>query len=169
MSTRVTTGEMALGIAVLGAVVGGVYFVTRKAAATPTATPTPAFTMGVMRPSAPTGGFSSTAIVQVPPGVDIALTPGGGVTKTAVLPADYVTLTLPPGATWVGVAIGNTSNPSVAAQVPLNGNLTDRVSLPLSAISGIGGNVIMAVWTDSAGKTQGQYVEPAVEKKPLTL
>ena len=122
--------------------------------------------INVLRPIPSTGAgtFSSNA---PPAGPQLTMAPGA--MSTQLTGTSWVTLILPPGASWTTIIIGNSSTHAIFAQVGLNGDTTSAISLSIGQL--VGTNMIVAGWKDSAGRAQQTVVSLplVVAPKPLTF
>jgi hypothetical protein len=109
----------------------------------------PSWTTQIVRPAAP-GTFGTAK----PPGPALTLSANAAL-KAVVSSGQYLTLILPAGATWVLVAIGNSTNPSGSQPFTSFGyDLTSSVSIPTSVFSELGANLVIAGWKDASGTTR---------------
>ena len=149
--------QVLLALLGLGVVGGGIYYVATKkpaAAAGPgaqTAANSPlqnpsGFNMATLRRSLP-------AIASQIEGTNVQVPAGTGSTIRLKL-GEYLTLSLPPGAKWAQVLIGN-STTNASSAVPFAGDLTDSISIPIAAMVAAGTNAVVASFVDATGKAQG--------------
>jgi hypothetical protein len=159
-----------LGVGVLGVAGAGVLvyeaFNNKPAAAAPpkpavTPVPTPAAipTIAVTRPPAtpittPTNVFSTTPVLQFgiyPTGPVLNFANGDTSLSASPTTGQNLTLVLPAGATWAGLAALNSSNTSVVlGQVLLGGDTVSPISIPVANLPK-GTNELWAVWVDTTG------------------
>jgi hypothetical protein len=147
--------EMALMLLGAGVIGTGIYLVAKKPATAAKATTLAPIT-GVVRPSLPgsAGGGSFNPIVGIPPGPYYVVS--NAIQVTATVPVNQaITLALPPGATWVGIVMGNKTT-NTGAQIALGTDLQSPVSVSNATIKAANANLLMAAWL-AAGVTVTSY------------
>ena len=152
-----STGELLLAVAVVGAVGLGIYYATKPKVALVTSS-TQAAT-GILRPNTIGNTFNSSSAtpIAVPAGPQITVVNGQQLSGFVLTPGQYITFLLPAGATWMGVKIGNSST-NVNSSVNLGSDLTSPVSIPTSALLAVNANVVVPTWkVGAAGSQQAAF------------
>lgn len=147
-----STGELLLAVAVVGAVGLGIYYATRPKTAIAT---TPA-AAGIIRPNVIGNTFNSSSVapVAIPAGAQLTVVNGQQLAGFALQPAQYITLILPPGATWMAIKIGSSPAFGNPISVDLGSDLTSPVSIPASTILAAKANVVVPTWQVGASGSQ---------------